>query len=155
MSKTNAFETALLKHIFQNADIDSAGTDSVTTDWVRGGAVAGSFEVALYTASPGESGSGSSANEATYTSYARVNVARTAGGWTVSGNTVSNAAKITFPACTGGSNTITHFAILGDSSDAGAGNELMLFWGALTTPLAVSTGITPEFAIGALTITED
>lgn len=66
--------------------------------------------VALHTADPGEAGTATT-NEANYTSYARVAVNRNSGGWTVATNTVTNTGAITFPQCTGGSNSITHFSI--------------------------------------------
>jgi hypothetical protein len=105
--------------------------------------------VSLHTADPGASGA-QNTSEATYTGYARVSVARTTGGWTISSETISNAATITFPACTGGSETETFFGIGTASSGAG----ILLYSGALTSSLAVSNGITPSFAAGALTITE-
>ena len=106
--------------------------------------------VSLHTADPGEAGS-QTTSEAAYTSYARVAVARSGSGFTVSGNSVSNAAAVTFPACTGSSATCTYFGVGTDSSGAGT----LLTSGALTASLAVSTGITPSFAIGQLTNTVD
>lgn len=66
--------------------------------------------IALHTADPGEAGD-QTTSEATYTGYARVSVARTSGGFTVATNTITNTAAVTFGACTGGSNSITHFSI--------------------------------------------
>ena len=106
--------------------------------------------LALHTADPGEGGS-QTTNEATYTSYARVAVARTAGGWTVSGPTVENAALVQFVTCSGGSNTITHVSIGTLSSGAGQ----ILVSGALSSSLSVSTGIQPQFSAGALVFTLD
>lgn len=141
MSKSNAFETDFLELIFNAVAIaDIAENDSSSP--------ATSYTVALHTADPGEAGD-QTTNEATYTSYARVAVARSVAGWTVAGNQVSNAAQIAFPEATGGSETITHFSI-----GTGVGNA-MLFYGALTASLPVSAGITPTFAIGAITVTED
>ena len=57
----------------------------------------------------------------TESSYARVAVARTTGGWTVTANAVENAAEVAFPAATGGSGTATHFGIGTDSTGAGTG----------------------------------
>lgn len=51
--------------------------------------------VALHTADPGAAGT-QSTNEVAYTGYARVNVARTVGGWTVTANSVSPVATIAF-----------------------------------------------------------
>ena len=62
-----------------------------------------------------------------------------------------DAAAINFPACTGGSNTITYFSVVKETSGA----SVILYSGALTASLAVSSGITPSFAIGELDITED
>ena len=143
MSKTNAFETSFLQHVFNNAAISNIGDAS----GLPAAATVGSLYVALYTAAPGEAGGGTEAN---FTGYARQAVARSAGGWTVSGNQVSNTAAITYPECTGGSNTVTHFAIL---TAVTSGD--MLFYGTLTTSRAVTSGVTVEFAIGALTVTED
>lgn len=105
--------------------------------------------VSLHTANPGAGGS-QNTSEAGYTSYARVAVARTSGGWSISSETMSNAAAVTFPACTGGSETETYVGIGTASSGAGT----LLWFGALTSSLAVSSGITPSFGIGQLTITE-
>lgn len=146
MSKTNSFENSILLHIFQNANIAEIGDAT----GLRGSTVGGNLYVSLHTADPGE-GASQTTNEANYTGYARVAVARTAGGWTVTNNLVENAAVITFGACSAGSNTITHFGIGTLSSGAGT----LLFSGILTGSLAVSAGITPEFAAGALDLTED
>ncbi|MFZ5669132.1 MAG: phage tail fiber protein [Pseudomonadota bacterium] len=105
--------------------------------------------MSLHTADPGEAGD-QTTSEATYTSYARVAVARTTGGWTVNNNSVSPVADISFPAATGGSNTITHFGVGTASSGAGK----LLYSGAVSPTLAVSTGITPKLTT-ASTITED
>lgn len=146
MSATNAFETALLTLYFNNTDHANVGDAA----GVQNSATAGSFYISLHTADPGETGT-QTTSEATYTSYARVAVARSGAGWTVSGNNASNAAAIHFPACTGGTNTITHFGIGSDVSDAGN----LFFKGALTASLAVSSGITPSFAIGELDVNLD
>lgn len=98
--------------------------------------------VALYTVAPTDAGSGT---EADYTSYARVQTAGSDWGNAASG-AIANAAAITFPQCTGGSNTIVAFGLL----DAASGGNLLAYG---TCSLAVSNGITPEFAIGALDLT--
>jgi hypothetical protein len=146
MSKSNALETALLGLLFKNQAIAGIGDAS----GLQPSAVAGSLYVSLHTADPGEAGD-QTTNEATYTSYARVGVVRSAAGWTVTGNLVENAGAVTFPQCTGGSETITHFGIGEDPTGAGD----LLYSGALTASLAVSNGITPEFAVGDVDVTED
>lgn len=148
MSATNAFETDLLELYFQNVDHPNIGDVS----GLQNSAAAGVFYISLHTADPGEAGT-QTTSEATFGSYARVSVIRAsgAGGWTVSGNNVSNTSAITFPAATSGSNTITHFGVGSDSS--GAGN--LFFKGALDASLVVSTGITASFAAGALDVNAD
>jgi len=103
--------------------------------------------VSLHTASPGTSGTQTS-NEAAYTSYARVAVARTSGGWTISSNTAVPAGTISFPAATGGSETETFMGI--GSSSSGTG---VLYWyGAISPTIVVSNGVTPSLTT-ATTIT--
>jgi hypothetical protein len=105
--------------------------------------------VSLHTADPGPAGS-QSTSEAAYVGYARVAVARTAGGWSISNQTVSNVGAINFPACTGGSETETFVGV----GTAASGAGVLLWAGPLSAGLAVSNGITPSFAAAALTITE-
>lgn len=143
--KTNGFEIALLQHIFQNADVANVGDAT----GLRGSTTAGSFYIALFTADPGEAGSVT--NECAYTSYARVAVARNNTQWvTDGGNGLQNANAITFPTATGGSETASYFGICTASS----GSNLIMY-AALGANLAISTGITPEFAAGDLGVTED
>lgn len=146
MSASNAFETALLQHLLTNTAIANIGDAA----GLPASATAGSLYVSLHTADPGEAGN-QNTSEAAYTSYARVAVARSGAGWTVSGATGSNAAVINFPAATGGTSTCTHFAV----GTSATGTGMILLSGALTASLAVSSGITPSFAIGALTLTVD
>lgn len=106
--------------------------------------------VALLTAAP--STDASAPTEATYTSYARK---ITAGAdWNAATaatpSVTTNAQAITFVTCTGGSSTVTHFSLM-DALTAGN----MLGWGALSSSLAVSNNIQPNFAIGTLTLTLD
>lgn len=146
MSKGNTFENDLLQLIFNNVDIADIGDAS----GLQNSATAGSLYVALHTGDPGEGGNATT-SESAYGSYARQAVARTAGGWTVSGNQASNAALIQFPECSSGSETITHVSI----TTASSGTSKILYSGALSASRSVSTGIQPQFAIGALTVTED
>ena len=106
--------------------------------------------VSLHTADPG-AGGGQNTSETSYTGYSRVAVVRTSSGWSISGETISNVAAVTFGQDSDpGSVVLTYFGIGTDSS--GAGN--LLYSGALTSSLTVSQNITPSFAIGALTVTE-
>jgi len=106
--------------------------------------------VALHTGDPGEGGS-QTTSECAYGSYARVAVSRDSGGWTVSGNVASNTALVQLPQCTSGSETAAYVSI----GTASSGTGQIIASGALSSSLAISSGIQPQFAIGALTFTLD
>jgi hypothetical protein len=149
MSKGDTWELDLLKLVFQNTAAALIGDAS----GLQPSAGAGSLYVALHSSDPGETGA-QNTNEISYTGYGRVGVARSGAGWTVSGTAptqVANAALITFGQDTVGSVTATHFSVGTASSGAGK----LLYSGALGANLAISPGITPQFAIGALVVTED
>jgi hypothetical protein len=146
MSKGNTWETELLQLVFNNTDAALIGDAT----GLRGSSTAGSLYVSLHTGDPGEAGN-QTTSECAYTSYARVAVARSGAGWTVSGNTVTNAALIQFPQCTGSSETATHFAIGTASTSTGK----ILYKGALSASLAISSGIQPQFGAGELDGSED
>lgn len=146
MSKSNTWENDLLLLVFNNTDASLIGDAT----GLRGSTVAGSLYVSLHTADPGEGGS-QNTNEATYGAYARAAVARAGAGWTVTGNVAENTAAVPFPEATSGSNTITDFGV--GASVSGAGK--LLYKGALGASRVISTGITPQFAVGALDITEE
>lgn len=136
MSKGNTFENDLMLKVFQATEFSwDANTN---------------LYVSLHTADPGEGGS-QTTSEAAYGSYARQTVARDATGWDVSGNQASNDDLIQFPQCTSGSETLTHFAV--GTAASGAGQ--ILYSGALSSSLAVSSGIQPQFAANTLVVTED
>jgi hypothetical protein len=65
--------------------------------------------VALHSADVADA-SAQNSNEISYTGYARVGVARTTGGWSVTNDAVSPVAAISFGACTAGSATATHWS---------------------------------------------
>lgn len=138
----DTFENDLMKLIFNATAIANIADNAASSPLTN-------LEVALHTADPGDSGN-QTTSEATYTSYARVPVARTSGGWTVTNNSVSPAATISFPAGTGGSGTITHFSI----GTAHSGTGKILFSGTFTPNQATGNGITPQLTT-ATTITLD
>lgn len=143
MTMSTAMENSILLLLFNNDDFlligDAGGLLQSVADGV--------FFISLHTADPGEGGTQDS-NEATYGSYARQSVARTTGGFTVVTDNVSNAAEVAFPEASSGSETLTHFAI----GVAVSGATLMLMSSILDTSRAVSSGITPRFAIGELDV---
>ncbi len=144
MSKSNATENDFIRFVFNNVTMPSYGTN---------------LQVNLHTADPGEAGTATT-SAPTYTGYAAVAVTRDGAGWTVcndsapfapnaSGNAAKNTAEVTFPECTGGSDTLTHASI----SVVATGQ--VLYKGALTAPLNISNLITPRFPAGTLVMRED
>jgi hypothetical protein len=143
MSKGNTFENDFLKLIFNATAIaDLAENDSSSP--------ATNLYASLHTGDPGEAGD-QTTSEISYTGYARVAVARTTGGWTVTNNSVSPVANITFGQMTAGAGgTVTHFAVGVSSSGAGK-----LLWSGTVSPnIVVANGVTPVLTT-ASTITED
>ena len=135
MSKSNTLETQIITLIFNGTALPWANAN---------------LFVALHTADPGEAGD-QTTSEATYTGYARVLVTRDAAGWTVSGNQASNTAEVTFPECTGGTNTITHVSVGLVATSA----SQILYKGALTASIDISNLITPRFPVGTIVVQED
>lgn len=144
MSLTDESETAFLNLLFANTDWANIGDAS----GLQNSATAGHFYISLHTSDPADSND-QTTNETSYTNYARVEVDRSGAAWTVSTNQASNAAAVTFPACGTTGATVTHFGI--GTASSGAGH--MVATGALGASLAVSSGVTPSFAIGALVVT--
>jgi hypothetical protein len=107
--------------------------------------------LSLHTADPTASGNQTS-SEASYTGYARVAVARTSGGFTVSGSSVTLTSLTAFPACTAGAlpgQTIAYFGV----GTASSGSGKLLYAGPVTPNQNVANGVTPELTTGT-TITE-
>ena len=133
MSMSNTAENKVLKALLQGTDIDFRASANLY--------------LALFTADPTESGS--FANEANYTGYARAVMPKST-AWADGGSTFTNAGLIQFPQCTGGSNTITHFAVCTLAS----GGEVVVS-GALNASLNISSGIQPQFSTGSLSVGAD
>jgi hypothetical protein len=143
MSKGDTFENDLLKLIFNATAIANIADNAASSPLTN-------LYVSLHTADPGEAGN-QTTNEISYTGYARVAVARSGSGWTVSGSSVSPAADITFGQMTAGTGgTATHAAI----GTASSGTGKILYSGALSPTIAVSNGVTPQITSGSA-ITED
>lgn len=140
MSMSNTAETALLNLLFKNTAWANVGDAS----GLQPSAAAGNFHIALHSADPGEAGD-QTTNEISYTGYSRVAVARGA-GFTVAGDTVSNAATVQFGECTAGTATVTHFSVGTAASGAGS----IIYRGTLSASRSISAGITPLFNTGAL-----
>lgn len=147
MSAQDFFEDDNLEHLFINLALPNLGDAA----GLQPSAGAGSFFTSLLTALPAESVSDQTVNEATYTPYARIGVARSAAGWTVAAGVVDNDSPITYAQASSGSDTLTHFGL----GFAVSGVGFLDMVGVLATALAVSVGITPEFASGDLDVSFD
>jgi hypothetical protein len=128
---SNAAETGIMKLLFQAVAWANMADNAATSPQAN-------IAMSLHTADPGDTGTGTT-SEASYTSYARVNVARTTGGWTESSGSVTPVAAVSFPAATGGSNTITHTA----AGMTGGGSSTLHMVGTVTPNIAVSNPIQP------------
>lgn len=145
MSKSNTLESAILQLIFNATPIANIADNAASSPLTN-------LYVALHTGDPGETGN-QSTNEVSYSGYARVAVARTTGGWTVSGaapTSVSPVATIAFPVCSSGSATATHASV----GVAASGLSNILYSGALTPSISITAGDTPRIKTDS-TITED
>lgn len=141
MGIATATQNNILKLIFNATNWSLVADNTATTPLTN-------LSVALHTADPGIGGS-QSTSEVTYTSYARVSVARTTGGWSAStvGST-SPVAAITFPAGTGGAGTASFFSV-----GPTGGGATAIFWSGTVTPnIVTGNGITPQLTT-ATTIT--
>jgi len=132
MSFGNTFEDDVLQLIFNATSIANvagpATTGALTNLWVS-----------LHNTSPGETG-GQNTGEVTYGGYARVSVARTTGGWSISSGVASPVAAITFGACTAGTATAGYVGIGTASSGAGK----LICYGTITPSISISSGVTPS-----------
>lgn len=142
MSISNTTETAILSLIFNATAWANYADNAASTPQTN-------ISMALHTADPTDSGTQSS-SESAYTSYARVNVARTSGGWTITAGSCSPVASIDFPAGTGGSGTVTHFS----AGKTGGGTSAILWSGTVTPNIVSGSGVTPRLST-ATTITLD
>jgi len=117
----------------------------------------GNIVYTLNTADPGDAGFANTA-EAAYTSYARVNQARTTGGHSLLGSAVSPdqpgiispSSNVDFPAGTGGGETVTFFT----TGKSGGGASAILWSGSVSPSITTGNGITPRLTT-ATTITLD
>ena len=141
MSKGDVFESDFLKLIFNATAIPDLAQDDTS-------APATTLTVALHTADPGEAGT-QATSETAYTGYARVPVARTTSGWTVTGGSVSPFANIDFGECTAAAGgPITFFSV-----GTGIANKL-LYSGTVTPAITMAVGVIPRLKTTSV-ITED
>lgn len=146
MSKSDAFENALLLLLFNNTNIANLGDAT----GVRGSAAAGSLYLSLHTADPGDVGN-EATNECNYTGYARKAVARTSAGFVVANNQVNLAADQDFGAKTAGTDqTATHWGV----GIAASGATMLLYKGAIAPTIPITNGTIPRLTTGT-NVTED
>lgn len=129
----DTFENDLLKLIFNATAITNVADNAASAPLTN-------LYVSLHTADPTDAGNQTS-SEISYTGYARVPVARTSGGWTVTGNSVSPAATIPFGQMTAGTGgTVTH-AVIGTAS---SGTGKIIAMATVSPNLVVANGTTPS-----------
>lgn len=135
MPISNAWGNAILQFQFNGVAFPSNYTNA-------------SLYLALHTADPGVGGT-QNTSEISYTGYARLALVRnTTGECLVSGKNMSNQIARVFGAMSGGAGgTVTHITLGELSSGAG----IILFAGAVTPTIPVTTNVQPNFPIGALT----
>lgn len=146
MSIANVTESAILSLVFTATNWANYADNAATSPQTNIG-------IALHTADPGDAGTAST-SEVTYTSYTRVNVARTTGGWTEASGTITPDANIDFPAGTGGSGTATHFSTSESNATPPTGAQDLLWSGTITPNIVCGNGVTPRLTT-ASTITLD
>lgn len=140
--KSATFENDVLKFIFNATAIANIGDNAASAPLTN-------LYVALHTADPTDAGL-QNASEISYTGYARVAVARTSGGWTVSGSSVTPVANIDFGAMTAGvGGTVTHWSV----GVASSGATKILYLGTVSPSIVVSNGVTPRLTT-ASSVTE-
>lgn len=97
----------------------------------------------LHTASP--AAGNQTTNEVSYTGYARQASARTSGGFTVTGNSVSPVANVVFPVSTLGTPTVTHAATGFLSTSTGKVIDVCT----VTPNIVVSTAVVQTLTTGS------
>jgi hypothetical protein len=141
--KSDTFENDALKLIFNATAIANIADNAASAPLT-------SLYVTLHTADPTDAGTQTS-SETGYTGYARVAIARTSGGWTVTGNSVSPVANVDFGECTAScSGTITNWCV----GTASSGTGKNLYCGTISPSISLATGVIPRVK-STSTITED
>lgn len=141
-AKGTTFDNDFLKLLFTATAIANIADNAASAPLTA-------LYVSLHTSDPTTAGNQTS-GEIAYTGYARVTVARTAGGWTVTTNSVSPVSAVTFPQMTGGAGGTASYAAVGTAS---TGTGKLLWYGAISPTISVSNGVSPQLATTS-TITE-
>lgn len=106
------------------------------------------YHISLHTVALTGATANQGVNEAAYSGYARVPVARAIAQWTIATQEALNDAAITYIVSADGPETEVHFGM----GFATSGATKIDFEGDLTADLVVNIGVTPEFAPNALSV---
>jgi len=131
MSKSNYFENAWLKLVFNGVAIDGLAENDATSPVTN-------LVVALHTADPGEGGT-QATSEIVYTGYVRQLTPRDATGWLVSGSNAWPVNPIEFPEMTAGAGGIVTHASVGDGI-----TDRILYSGPVTPNINTVNGVRPR-----------
>lgn len=145
---TDLFEDDLLDLIFTNVDApnvgDAGGLQKSVAD--------GDWHISLHTGDAiSDTDTLQNASEAAYTNYLRIAVPRNVSDWSVASGNADNDNAITFAQSASGPETETDVGL----GFATSGATPLQIWSQLVADLVVNSGITPEFAAGALDISLD
>lgn len=131
MSYSDAFANDLLLLILHGTAIAGLADNAASAPLTE-------FYAALHAAAPGAA---QSDDEVAYTGYGRVAIARSAGGWDITGPVANPAVDVVFPLITGGGGTdATHWSIGTVASGAGK----VLLSGKLAPALLLTEGQQPR-----------
>src|SRR5262245_7015095 len=140
--KGSIYDNDLLKLLFNASPIANIADNAASSPLTN-------LYLSLHTADPGAGGS-QTTSEAAYTSYARVAVARTSGGFTISGNSCTLTSPVNFPTPSGGAGEVEGYFAVGTAS---SGTGKILYRCTITPVIKIAVGTDPQLTTGT-TITE-
>jgi hypothetical protein len=130
---SNAFANDLLKLIFNGTAIANIANNATSSPLAN-------LYLSLHTAGPGAGGA-QGTSEVNYTGYARVPMARSGTGFTVTGNTLTPVNTVEFGEMTAGTPATAAYMCLGTAA-TGAGKILWRL--PLNPPIALNLNVTPR-----------
>jgi len=135
---SNTTESAIMKLVFQAVAWTDYAVNHTTTPQTN-------IALSLHTADPLVADTGdATTSEVAYTSYTRVNKLRDATNWPETSGSVSPNATVSFPAGTGGSGTVSHFATSKSNANPPTGAQPILWSGTVTPSITCGNGVTPQ-----------
>lgn len=140
MTISDTTELAILELVYRATTWTNYAINATTSPQTNIG-------ISLHTADPGDTGNAST-SEVTYTSYTRVNKTRDSNastGWQAAASgAISPQTTISFPAGTGGSGTVTHWATAASNATPPTGGQTILWSGTVTPNIVTGNGVTPQ-----------